>query len=435
MAQTLDDCEFWLPPQFQFLTDDDMLMEKRSGVKGFKDVFGTENDTSKGFLRRDISYGFGPFGFASDLSSPNESVVGSTETESDEEDFIAGLTRKMAQSTFEDISKKTNSGFASENAKAWVSSGSPQSTLCAVGSGCGCRQGSSRGSPNGPSHGSSPPATWDLLYAAAGEVARMRMSEEGYGGYHHHQQNKGLLGPQRKPTPISVPLKNPAIDVNFYSNQNQSISHQQLQATQQQMMKQQSQAVWAAQMKSTGNHQQHHQAHQMVLQNRARNAEIVANRNSRQVGLSLSAWPPLQQQQQQTQQNGSGMRAVFLGTPGAKKECAGTGVFLPRRAGYPPETRKKPACSTALLPARVVQALNLNLDGMGGGGGGGAPSPQIQPRFNGGFVSDNDMAQRLRSSSNNNNIMLQQYQQKRNNIRPQPVINHHEIRLPQEWTY
>ena len=33
---------------------------------------------------------------------------------------------------------------------------------------CSCRQGSSRGSPNG----SSPPATWDLLYETAGEVER-----------------------------------------------------------------------------------------------------------------------------------------------------------------------------------------------------------------------------------------------------------------------
>jgi len=33
-----------------------------------------------------LLYGFGSFGFSSDLSSPVESMVGSTETESDEED-------------------------------------------------------------------------------------------------------------------------------------------------------------------------------------------------------------------------------------------------------------------------------------------------------------------------------------------------------------
>jgi hypothetical protein len=52
--------------------------------------------------------------------------------------------------------------------QGWVLFGSPQSTLCAVGRMCGCRQGSSRGSSNG----SSPPATWDMLYEAAGEVER-----------------------------------------------------------------------------------------------------------------------------------------------------------------------------------------------------------------------------------------------------------------------
>lgn len=39
------------------------------------------------------------------------------------------------------------------------------------------------------------------------------------------------------------------------------------------------------------------------------------------------------------------------------------------------------ACSTVLLPARVVQALNLNLDDMGA-------QPQLQPRFNVSFTQD-----------------------------------------------
>lgn len=38
-------------------------------------------------------------------------------------------------------------------------------------------------------------------------------------------------------------------------------------------------------------------------------------------------------------------------------------------------------CSTVLLPARVVQALNLNLDDMGA-------QPQFQPRFNANFTPD-----------------------------------------------
>lgn len=78
-----------------------------------------------------------------------------------------------------------------------------------------------------------------------------------------------------------------------------------------------------------------------MAQNRGKINEAIINRSSRPLDLSLSAWPPLQAPQPQPQQGGSGMRAVFLGTQGSRKECAGTGVFLPRRVGNPPEMRKK----------------------------------------------------------------------------------------------
>ncbi|KAM0008034.1 hypothetical protein Hdeb2414_s0124g00804511 [Helianthus debilis subsp. tardiflorus] len=52
--------------------------------------------------------------------------------------------------------------------------GSPQSMLC------GCKNGLSRGSSNcrSPAEANRNETSWDLLYAAAGEVARMRMVEE-----------------------------------------------------------------------------------------------------------------------------------------------------------------------------------------------------------------------------------------------------------------
>lgn len=80
MAQELGDGEFWLPSEF--LTDDDLLT-------GFKKEGG--DDFSCGFVNS--------FGFHSDLSSPVESVTGSTETESDEDDFISFFTQKMDYST------------------------------------------------------------------------------------------------------------------------------------------------------------------------------------------------------------------------------------------------------------------------------------------------------------------------------------------------
>lgn len=116
--------------------------------------------------------------------------------------------------------------------KGWVVSGSPQSTLCALESGCGCRQGSSHGSPNGSSRVSSPPPTWDLLHAAAGEVERMRMNtEEGYNSSSFsNQSSRGIFAPPRKQSPISIPSKNPNPDVSLYPLQ--SLSYQKLQATQ-----------------------------------------------------------------------------------------------------------------------------------------------------------------------------------------------------------
>ncbi|KAM7522559.1 hypothetical protein LguiA_012461 [Lonicera macranthoides] len=62
--------------------------------------------------------------------------------------------------------------------KSWVLSGSPQSTLSAVGTW------SSNGSPNRPSQAPSPPTTpygvnedsWDLIYAAVGRVAILNKS-------------------------------------------------------------------------------------------------------------------------------------------------------------------------------------------------------------------------------------------------------------------
>jgi hypothetical protein len=61
---------------------------------------------------------------------------------------------------------------------------------------------------------------------------------------------------------------------------------------------------------------------------------------------------------------GSGMRAVFLGSNGTGRESSGgTGVFLPRTVGSN-ESKRKSACSTVLLPSRIVQVLNLNVEGM-----------------------------------------------------------------------
>lgn len=64
------------------------------------------------------------------------------------------------------------------------------------------------------------------------------------------------------------------------------------------------------------------------------------------LGLNPAAWPPLQKPQQHAPAPpASGMRAVFLTPPGAKRERNGTGVFLPRPAGAPAEPKRKTGAS------------------------------------------------------------------------------------------
>lgn len=99
MAESLDDGEFWLPPEF--LTDNDIAMEKNE----------RDSESTKTLFPFEFSYG--GFGSSSDLSSPVESLVGSSETESDEEDYLSGLTRQMTRSTLLDDS----TAFASEKSK------------------------------------------------------------------------------------------------------------------------------------------------------------------------------------------------------------------------------------------------------------------------------------------------------------------------------
>ncbi|KAI3772287.1 hypothetical protein L6452_03469 [Arctium lappa] len=61
----------------------------------------------------------------------------------------------------------------------------------------------------------------------------------------------------------------------------------------------------------------------------------------------------------------SGMRAIFLGGSGSRSVTSGTGVFLPRSStDATDQSRKKPGCSTALVPTRVLQALEQHFNNM-----------------------------------------------------------------------
>lgn len=112
--RSLNDAVFWLPDQF--LTDDDLLFDKEnapvncksttgcSGLETTTTVVMTESlKPSSVTVNFPMEFPYEYDSFDSALSSPVESVVCSTETEnsssSDEEDFLAGLTRRLTHST------------------------------------------------------------------------------------------------------------------------------------------------------------------------------------------------------------------------------------------------------------------------------------------------------------------------------------------------
>ncbi|CAA6655057.1 unnamed protein product [Spirodela intermedia] len=389
----MTNAEFRLPSEF---LADDFFLEKKNGGGGGEVKGG-------GGCRFPTEFPY-EWEYGSNLSSPVESVTG-TES-SDEEDYMAGLTRQMAHYFLQDEEKgptmlspaATRRYSTTNRTSCWSVTppvGSPQSTLCAFGG----MNGSSRESSNGPSLVSSPPSSpleqykddaWDLLYAAAGQVMRMRLNDE----CDQQHTGRGLLGqPVRKPSP-PLPVCHPKNVATGYSNaplnQNQLRAQQFQQLKQEQFMKQQGAAVWNRQSRPKG---------------AGPRGGIPSSRPARQQGLSPAAWPPIQQQPR------SGMRA-----------SCGTGVFLPRRVDSPADFRKKPACSTVLLPARVVQALNLDLEEL-----------SAQPRFSADLFSTT-----APSLPGQRDVAAEA------ELPPQPAPanpHHHpssplpEIRLPSEWTY
>ncbi|KAK1570499.1 hypothetical protein Q3G72_002858 [Acer saccharum] len=473
MAESaLNDAVFRLPDQF--LTDDDLLFDKENAPVNCKSSSGGGLEVTMAAAAAEslkpssVTVRFPmefPYEFDSALSSPVDSVVCSTETEtetenslsSDEEDFLAGLTRRLTHST----QKLAVPGVTHDKLeKSWVMSGSPESTL----SGIGSWSMSSSDSPNGSSLVSSPPATpfscqndtWDLISAAAGQVARLKMSNEALNKHNINSHGRGLIAPPKTTNSVHV-MKNPDF-VGFYSttavtattNTTQSVNEYQQYVKQEQILRGRQQLVRPTWLAHEPPHQQQKQHPVQQIQNKqlVRNAVgyhentrcggVSGGGGGRPLGLSQSAWPPLQAhpvQQQHTSNTSSNMRAVFIGGSGGgggvKRECAGTGVFLPRRYGNnnnninnfnnnPHDSRKK----LVLLPAKVVQALNLNFEDI-------HSHVQAQQRYNGGTgIGPNYDALMARRNAL---LMLQ-----KRSLRADPAINHHhheQLHLPQDWTY
>ncbi|KAL9261022.1 hypothetical protein AKJ16_DCAP03042 [Drosera capensis] len=302
LEEKFDDGGLELPSQF--LTEDDIVLDfvgremmsdgSSSECNGFDSVWGSGG-------------GLGGLGSASsDLGESRSggwmTDVETTSSNSDEEVYN-GLAKGFARGCSIDDYVFSNNNYS----KGWGLSRSPQSTLGGVLGGGDWGQIASSGSPSPVGAGVAGrerDAGGDLLRVAAGEVANTRRSQEGTGFF---DSSRALLYSSRR----NKSSRNP---VHFAS--------------------------------------QFHQGHNgaVARNNDSRDYVSVATRkldSSRPRPLSPSSgWPP--------QSPGSGMRAVFTDCPGSKKGCAGTGVFLPK----PMELRKKPSCSTVLIPAKVVQALS-----------------------------------------------------------------------------
>ncbi|CAK9237753.1 unnamed protein product [Sphagnum troendelagicum] len=348
-------------------------------------------------------------------SSPlgSSSSPRSTETEDDEDDelLLAGLAQTMLNSQDESssiIQQQRHRGVGGKThceARPTVSdiethkaaSGSPPSSWSSGSSSSGLHwqsssTASSKGSSQVSSRVSSPPTTpsqaqqqsdaWDLLYAAAGEVIRLKTFQQKKSAsvppsrYHHqHVHSQPLQTHNSKEVPVKIgvvpggmvarnpppsraasSLLSPPSSLPYLRNRNERTT-----------------------MNGSTNEQSWNSS--------TRGDDRLKTGLGAGSGSQSRLYPVHQQQQgcgpglqkcyhghyqsercndyitpQWTGANrggGSGMRAVFLGSG---HESSGTGVFIPRRAGNGPELKRKPACSSVLLPSRIVQLLNLNVE-------------------------------------------------------------------------
>lgn len=138
--------------------------------------------------------------------------------------------------------------------------------------------------------------------------------------------------------------------------------------------------------------------------NRALNlSSTLETISGKQVGppsLGVTQQPSLRSHHRNLAAKSVGQGFVFR----EKKECVGTGVFIPRRYENPSaDLCKKQGCSVPLL--------------------------QTKPPFEGACLNQNDLIGARR------NISVTQQLKHSPNLRPIAVMNNIESRLPQEWTY
>ncbi|EOA27668.1 hypothetical protein CARUB_v10023822mg [Capsella rubella] len=121
----------------------------------------------------EFPYEFDSPSFSPGFTSPGDSTETEDESSDDEEDFLAGLSRRLAPST-QRLAPPTPLFKTEEKRRAAATS--PQSTLSGLGS---FSNSGSRSpilpSPPAPTTSSRRDNAWDVISAAAGEVARLKL--------------------------------------------------------------------------------------------------------------------------------------------------------------------------------------------------------------------------------------------------------------------
>ncbi|XP_022953989.1 uncharacterized protein LOC111456382 isoform X1 [Cucurbita moschata] len=174
--------------------------------------------------------------------------------------------------------------------------------------------------------------------------------------------------------------------------------------------------------------QHHHKQQPYFLQRQRRHdrpllssSDFALSSNQKSKFSNVSSLPHQRQKPAVSAANwtagGHGMQAIFLD---CGRQLGGTGVFLPRGTGstnYQPN--KKPACSMVLVPARVVQALNLDVQALGL-----QISPRKDPKINQNGRECNSMVKNKKGKD-----------VKCSFVSRNQAHSSQEIFLPKEWTY
>ncbi|XP_010554632.1 PREDICTED: uncharacterized protein LOC104824295 [Tarenaya hassleriana] len=365
-----------------------------------------------------------PFEFDSPtFTSPDDSTETEDDGSDDEEDFFAGLTRRLALST----QRHPPPLFANDQTeeKRQIVSTSPQSTL----SGLGSWSASGSGSPNGPSSQvPSPPTTpfrkddaWDIISAAAGQVAKLKM-----GGGRDGDGERLLFRPNPNPSPNighHSPAPEPILPQQGKHQSGAFCSDPRFQQFNGHS-KPQFYADWLLPPESSYYLSQLKcKSPEKIIPGRVSGISGYENGRCFRSSTWLRSHPPPPPSQQQSS---SAVRGVFPVGSAAKRPCAGTGVFLPRRYTNPSDSRKKTGGgSSVVFSSKGVQPQNLNFDEFND-----RTQPHSRPCLSSGhnqFDYESLMARRR-------DLLARQRQGGGLRAVPGGCLNQ-ERPLPQEWTY